>query len=306
MKVPDGLATDHPSRRDVQYHTRNYAEEKPVSDEVFAIYRGLYVGDDAPLNAEVESVDESPLYWRRETVTFDTGYDEGRMIVHLYLPREGTPPYRTVVFFPGSGAIFRSNSSQINPSPFDYLVRQGWAVAYPIIEGTYERQTTHRTDFPNESASFREWNLHMAQDLHRTVDYLETRGDVDIDDLGYLGYSWGGERAAIMLVVEKRFRVAVLISGGLTTGRSLPEVDPFNFAPRVEVPLLMLNGYHDYFFPVESGQVPLFEAFGTAPEHKRHVVFEDDGHNLHSSSRRNQVIAEVLDWFETYQSGGGG
>ncbi len=301
MKIPGELAADHPSRRDVQYHTRNYAEEAPVSDEIFAVYKGLYAGDDAPLHAELETVDETSPYWRRETVTFDTGYDEGRMIVHLYLPRQGTPPYRTVVFFPGSGAIFRSSSSQINPSPFDYLVRQGWAVAYPIVEGTYERQTTHRTDFPNESASFREWNLHMAQDLHRTVDYLETRGDLDIEDLGYLGYSWGGERAAIMLTVEERFRVAVFMSGGLTTGRSLPEADPFNFAPHVKVPVLMLNGFHDYFFPVESGQVPLFETFGTVPEHKRHVVFEDDGHNLHTSSRRNQVIAEVLAWFDAYQ-----
>ena len=301
MIVPGGMDEDHPSRRDVQYHNRSYAEETPVSDEAFAIFKGLYAGDGAPLDSEVESVDESSPYWRRETISFDTGYDETRMILHLYLPREGVPPHRTVVYFPGSGAIFRSSSAQINPSPFEYLVRQGWAVAYPIVEGTYERQTTHRTDFPNQSASFREWNLHMAQDVRRTVDYLETRDDLDIDDLGYLGYSWGGERASIMLTVDERFRVAVLLSGGLTTGRSLPEVDPFNFAPRVEIPVLMVNGFHDYFFPVESGQIPLFEALGTSPEDKRHVVFEDDGHSIHNSSRRNQVIAEVLAWFEKYQ-----
>ncbi len=301
MRIPGGLAADHPSRQDVQYHTRDYSVEEPVSDEVFAVYKSLYTGDDAPLDAVVEEVDETSQYWRRETVTFDTGYDDGRMILQLYLPTNVSPPYRTVLYFPGSGAILRSSSSQINPSPFDFLVRQGWAVAYPIVEGTYERQTIHRTDFPNESASFREWNLHMAQDLRRTIDYLETRADLDIDNLGYLGYSWGGERAAIMLATEERFRVAVFLSGGLTTGRSLPEADPFNFAPRVEVPVLMLNGFHDYFFPVESGQNPLFDRLGTSTENKRHIVFEDDGHSLHSSSRRNQVIAEVLAWFDTYQ-----
>jgi alpha-beta hydrolase superfamily lysophospholipase len=104
-----------------------------------------------------------------------------------------------------------------------------------------------------------------------------------------------------MLATENRFRVAVFLSGGLTTGRSLPEADPFNFAPRVEIPVLMLNGFHDYFFPVESGQNPLFDRLGIDPEHKRHVVFEDDGHSLHSSSRRNQVIAEVLAWFDSHQ-----
>jgi len=306
MQVPGGLASDHPSRRDVLYHTRDYAAEEPVTDEVFAVYRSLYAGDDAPLDAEVEEVDGTSQYWRRETVTFDTGYDDGRMILQLYIPTQASPPFQTVLYFPGSGAILRSSSSQINPSPFDFLVRQGWAVAYPIVEGTYERQTSHRTDFPNESASFREWNLHMAQDVHRTVDYLATRSDLDIDNLGYLGYSWGGERAAIMLATEERFRVAVFLSGGLTTGRSLPEADPFNFAPRVEIPVLMLNGFHDYFFPVESGQKPLFDRLGTSTENKRHIVFEDDGHSLHSSSRRNQVIAEVLAWFEKYQPKSGG
>ncbi|MGD8895309.1 MAG: protein kinase [Acidobacteriota bacterium] len=301
MRVPAGLPADHRSRQDVQYHTRDYADEEPVSDELFSVYAGLYAGDDAPLRATVETVDESSRYWRREVVTFDTGYDEGRMILHLMVPRQGTPPYRTVVYFPGSGAILRTDSSQINPSPFDYLVRQGWAVAYPILEGTYERRTSHETDFPNESNSFREWNLHLAQDLRRTIDYLETRQDIDTSSLGYLGFSWGGERGAIMLSIEDRFRVAVFLSGGLTTGRSVPEADPFNFAPRVRVPVLMLNGFHDYFFPVESGQKPLFEALGTPAEHKRHVVYEDDGHSLHSGRRRNQVISEILAWFEKYQ-----
>lgn len=301
MQVPGGLPADHPSRNDVQFHTRDYADEEPASAEVFEVYKGLYAVDEAPLLAEVDSIDESSQYWRRETVSFDTGYDDDRVIVHLFLPKHVPPPYLTVIYFPGSGAILRNSSSRINPSPFDYLIRQGRAVIYPIYEGTYERQTSHRTDFPNESISFREWNLHMAQDLRRTIDYLETRDDLDVEGLGYLGFSWGGERAAIYLAVEDRIRVAVLLSGGFTTGRSLPEADPFNFAPRVHVPVLMLNGFHDYYFPVESGQKPLFDGLGTPEQLKRHVIFEDDGHSLHSSSRRNQVIAEVLDWFDRFQ-----
>jgi hypothetical protein len=34
--------------------------------------------------------------------------------------------------------------------------------------------------------------------------------------------------------------------GGLGTAKPAPEVDPFNFAPRVRIPILMLNGDQDF------------------------------------------------------------
>jgi hypothetical protein len=37
----------------------------------------------------------------------------------------------------------------------------------------------------------------------------------------------------------------------------------------------MLNGKLDHF-PVETSQIPMFQAFGTPQEHKRHVVCGPD------------------------------
>jgi len=51
---------------------------------------------------------------------------------------------------------------------------------------------------------------------------------------------------------------------GLEFQPTLPEVDPFNFAPRVRQPTLMLNGRYDFAFPVETSQLPLFQLLGTA------------------------------------------
>jgi len=38
---------------------RDYSREKPASNALFQVYKGLYSYDKRPLNAVVESVDES-------------------------------------------------------------------------------------------------------------------------------------------------------------------------------------------------------------------------------------------------------
>jgi len=75
-----------------------------------------------------------------------------------------------------------------------------------------------------------------------------------------------------------------------------PEVDKINFAPRVTMPILMVNGRYDYVFPLESSQKPMFRFLGTPEKDKRHAVF-DGGH----SPPHDQMIKEVLDWLHRYQ-----
>ncbi len=51
----------------------------------------------------------------------------------------------------------------------------------------------------------------------------------------------------------------------------------------------------DFFYPVETSQVPMFRLLGAPNEHKRHVVYET-GHNI----PRNEMIRETLDWLDRY------
>ena len=60
------------------------------------------------------------------------------------------------------------------------------------------------------------------KDLRRSVDYLETRPDIDRERLAYFGVSLGAIRGAIALAVEKRFKTAVLWSGGFGLSPKLP------------------------------------------------------------------------------------
>ena len=43
-------------------------------------------------------------------------------------------------------------------------------------------------------------------------------------------------------------------------------MDPFNYLPRGKIPVLMLNGKYDYFFPQELAQKPFYQWLGGAEE----------------------------------------
>ena len=68
-----------------------------------------------------------------------------------------------------------------------------------------------------------------------------------------------------------------------------------NFAPRVKVPVLMLNGRFAFFFPEEGSQIPMYRLLGTPDAQKRRVVY-DTGHNI----PRPDLIRESLDWPDTH------
>ena len=134
-----------------------------------------------------------------------------------------------------------------------------------------------------------------AKDIKRTVDYLHTRSDVHHDRLAYFGYSWGAGLAPINLAVEPRFKTALVLLGGFYVQASRPEVEAINFAPHVTLPLLMLNGHFDFFYPEDTTQIPMFRLFGTPDANKRRVAY-DTGHNI----PRPDMIRESLDWLDKY------
>jgi hypothetical protein len=106
----------------------------------------------------------------------------------------------------------------------------------------------------------------------------------------------GGAIAPVFLAVETRFKAAIRSSGGLHLRYDLPEVDGLHFAPRVNVPVLMLNGRYDYFRPKDSSQLPLFHFLGTPDKAKKHVVFEA-GHGI---LPHKEEVRESLDWLDKY------
>ncbi|HEU5303223.1 MAG TPA: SUMF1/EgtB/PvdO family nonheme iron enzyme, partial [Gemmatimonadales bacterium] len=275
---------------------RDFSKERPVSDPVFDIYRRMYDYDRTSLNSTVEAVDSSAEEWVREKVAFDAAYGHERVTAYLFLPKRGKPPFQTMVYFPGSNAIHdRFSSRSLQTGTFDFIVKSGRAVMYPVYKSTYERGDSLRSDYAEETNDYRDHVIMWAKDLRRSIDYLATRADIDSTRLAYYGVSWGGYLGGLMPAVEPRLKTSILVVAGLEFQRGLPEVEPINFLPRIRIPVLMLNGQYDHYFPVETSQRPFFRFLGTPPEHKRMVISEG-GHNV----PRTQWVRETLDWLDRY------
>ncbi len=280
----------------VEPAVRDFYADEPAPDQLYDQLEAFYEYEDVPLDAEVLSVD-TLAGTIRERIVFDSGYDERQMVLYLFTPIGASGPLQTILNFPGSGALNGGPFGDFggSPDPIITLVRSGRAVAYPIYESTFERDDDYVYRLQDMSNAHRDHVLHWRQDLGRSLDYLETRPDIDSSRFAYQGMSWGGRMAAIMLAVESRFKAAVLNVPGLSPLPTQPVVDPFNFLPRVTVPVLMLSGEYDQTYPLETSARPFFDFLGTAQADKRQFV-APGGHLI----PRVDVTRETLDWFDKY------
>jgi dienelactone hydrolase len=139
----------------------------------------------------------------------------------------------------------------------------------------------------------------LVGDLRRTLDYLETRDDIQFNTPVYYGFSWGADVAPLFLAVEPRIRAAVLLDGGFDPLPTRPEIRQSGYAPRVRIPVLMINGSFDAYYQIEASQKPLFRLLGTPAADKRHVWYPT-GHAVFTGYR-NQAIRNILDWLDRYQ-----
>ena len=295
VKYPQGSAVPSAAAQPISVTVRDFAKEKPVPDKVFAVFKNLYRYDPAPLDALLDPVEENTDFWRKQKVTFNAAYGNERMSAYLFLPKNATPPYQTVVFFPGSYSVYERSSRDLDLVSCDFIPKSGRVLVWPIYKSHYERGDGLKTDDPDSTILYRDHVVAWSKDLGRTIDYIETRKDLDHEKLGYYGLSTGAYLGNILPAVEKRLKALVLVGGCFDLGQKLPEVDEINFAPRVTMPVLMINGQYDYFCPLESSQNPMFHFLGTPEKDKRHAVF-DGGH----VPPHDGLIKETLDWLDRY------
>ena len=251
------------------------------------------------MDAVVYETDEKYDDWTIEKITFNAAYGNERVIAYLYLPKETTPPYQTIIYFPGVNALWEA-SIKNNRNIFwdlDFILKNGRAVMYPVYKGTYERQdglTSER--YMNQSHRYTEYLIKLVKDFSRSIDYLETRQDIDSNKLVYFGLSWGGWLGSIIPAVEERLKVSILNVGGLKCfDKALPEADPINYVSRVKIPVLMLNGRYDFVFPLETSVYPMYDLLGT-PETDKLLKIYDTDHNI----PKNELTKETLNWLDRY------
>ncbi len=273
----------------------------PPSDAVFQVYADRFSYDRKELNPRLETRKESSD-WVQERIVVDAAYGSEKLPMHLFLPRRASPPYQVVIYFPSSTVMLQPPpSSDIEHwQEFEqhllFLVKNGRAVLCPIYKGTFERRedvlfkihggapTRQHTDFL----------IQLVKDFRVSIDYLETRPDIDRQKVAYLGYSWGSRLAPSILAVEPRVRTSILANGGLRA-RERPEAAQMNYVTRVRIPILLLNGRYDFVFPFEISVKPLFDLLGTPAKDKVQKVYDSD-HFI----PQNELVKETLAWLDRY------
>jgi eukaryotic-like serine/threonine-protein kinase len=197
------------------------------------------------------------------------------------------------MYYPGAYASVIPSSrddSALEPQYFDFIISSGRALLMPVFKGLYERRIQNPT-----RTGARDLVIQVFKDQGRSIDYLETRADIDKTRIAFYGTSLGANDAPIRLALEHRFRTAILVAAGLLQSPTLPEIEPLNFLPRVTLPTLVINGRQDFMRPYESSQVPFFDLLGTPAIDKRFAVY--DGPHI---PPRVAMIKEILDWLDKY------
>jgi DNA-binding winged helix-turn-helix (wHTH) protein/dienelactone hydrolase len=274
----------------------------PASPEAFEAMRALFDrAHVAPIDTAVSIVQETPLAIAEEVVL--TFADADRATFYLVRPRAATKPLQPIVYAPPANCCVakRPNREALEQlQDADFVVDGGRALIIPIWFGSYQRFLPAAMDAQERADRERESALAWHRDLRIVLDYLETRPDVDVQRAGFLGTSIGSFGQGISLALEPRLKAAVLISSGLIRVETPhPLADMVNYAPRITVPVLMINGRMDHIFPYETSQRALLDLLGTDSDKKDHITY-DGGHYQYG---RNSVARNVTDWFDRHLGG---
>ena len=284
----DPIETQAP--RDLSYY-------KPMSEEVFNVYaRSYQVSSSRPKHTEIY-IDDSHPVWIKEKISLDVGYNNETMDVLIFKPKNSFGPSSPVIIHPGANYYTTPPEiDDVNPGEFslDFLIKSGKTLVWPAWKGSLNRMPENRSSNEDTLRQFRSQFIAWVDDTDKTLDYLETRSDIDSNNIFYLGMSYGALFNTHTLLFEDRYKGAILYVGGAFPTYP-PLVDGINHLPRIKTPFLMLNGEQDYLVPKSAANF-FFQSTGTPSEDKK-IIFYDSGH---WPLPRNQMIKETLSFIDQY------
>jgi dienelactone hydrolase len=280
----------------------DYQKIRPVSDDTYAVIKDQYI--DVGESLVPEQISKTELEdWSHEIVRLNSDIAGEFFDLHIFLPKNANSKPQVVTYFPPISDFWvESDSHQIDLSrrflPLDKIPRSGRALVWPVYYGSFERYSGIYQETPARHAQLQtELRVHWFSDLKRSLDYLETRSDMDSSKLAFLGYSYGASHALPLIALEERYDTAILVAGGLGNLGIDPmpqAADPINFISRIKIPVMMVNGKGDFVFPMETSQIPLFELLGTPDDEKKKVEYEGDHYQIPATA----VTRDIVNWLD--------
>src|SRR5262245_45092893 len=92
---------------------------------------------------------------------------------------------------------------------FGFLLRSGRAVIVPAYKGTLERGPSVFYQDAGQPNRGRDVWIQWSKDLGRSIDYLETRPDINSGSLAFIGTDVGAVNTPRLVAIERRIKAAI-------------------------------------------------------------------------------------------------
>jgi len=279
---------------------RNFYEIDDVSDEVFDVYKSQFDYNSQPLNSKTSNIENFQDGYSSQRFEMETTYEsDEKLFGYVVFSNKFKEKYDPIIIYPTAGSI--GSNTDINlPNQllnnFKYLIDEGYAIIHPIYHNTYSREKTHNTFWPNDSEKYKNTIIKIGQDYKRSLDYIESRNDFNIENLSYFGASWGSTTSNYLLAIDDRIKVAVLCVGGLMMQKSRKEVEAHYYVRRIKTPILHIVGKEDGIFGYEESYKPWKELIGTPKDKLKLIELDNVGHGM----PRDTIRKYHSNWIKTH------
>lgn len=172
------------------------------------------VTDASQMELKRPQTPKKPYPYKEEEVSYENKQDQVKLAATLTLP-PGSGPFPAVVLITGSGPQDR-NESLLGHQPFlvlaDYLTKQGIAVLRADDRGMGGTSKGG----PNDTTE------NYAADALAGVEFLKTRKEINVKQIGLIGHSEGGLAAPMAATKSNDVAFIVLMAGpGMPGGELL-------------------------------------------------------------------------------------
>lgn len=245
-------------------------------------------------------------------------FDGRRIAAFLYRPhrskRDGRLPALVWVHGGPTWQFYNCWDASIQ-----YMVNRGYVVLAPNVRGS--------TGFGKEfrDLNLRDWGGGDLKDLVAGADYLERLGVADGDRIGVAGLSYGGYMTLMALTkTPQRWAAGASICGiaNLETlyrntrpdlryflvqqigtpednAQFYLERSPINFAERIKVPLLVIQGGADPRVPPSEAE-QIIEVLKREGKSCVYKLYPDEGHGIFKESNRFDALRAMDTFFDEH------
>ena len=283
----------------INHSERDILSETDVSDEVFSIYKQQFDYDQYELDVKVDSISDHDNYVTYKFELTPPYISDEPLHGYVVYSKNFETTLKPIIHFPSAWAIGSNVDDWIINSAikdYNYLLMEGYAVICPVYYSTYNRKKTLKTWWANDTEDYKNTMIKIGKDYKRSIDFIESRKEFDIDQLSYIGYSWGSIMSNMLLAIDDRVKSAFICAGGLQVQKSKREIDPALYTRRITIPVMHITGKNDGIFDYENSQVPMQKLLGTPLEDQEMIVLDGVGHII----PKDLMIENHLKWLKKY------